>query len=188
MLLRGYLSNFIGVSLTRISATLLSRHDVGAGVSRPHLRPGLYLVDGRHVSKDLFYAIFWPEQDTWDDRGLSSVSRNRVTFIRSVIQDMTRHSRSNRIIRYLSKLCDQIYCLISDEHGSRLVWKQDLKSGMEEQHPDDEGDMESYDRLFAFKVAVTNEQEETGTINKGFTVKSSPFPITTLTLKVLPHW
>jgi len=80
----------------------------------------------------------------------------------------------NRVVRYLSKLCDQIYCLISGEHGSRLVWKQDFKSRMEEeQHSEDEDDMENYDRLFTFKVAVTNEQEETATLQQGFTVKSS---------------
>ena len=78
----------------------------------------------------------------------------------------------NRIARYLSKLCDQVYCLISDEHGRRLVWKQDFKSAVEEQqHSEDEDDMERFDRLFTFKVAVTNEQEETATIHKGFTVK-----------------
>ena len=43
----------------------------------------------------------------------------------------------------------------------------------EQQHSEDEDDMEGYDRLFTFKVAVTNEREETATIHKGFTVKSS---------------
>jgi hypothetical protein len=92
----------------------------------------------------------------------------------------------DRIIRYLSKLCDQIHCLVSDEHGRRLVWKQDLNSGVAEQHSDDEGDMESYDRLFAFKVAVTNEQEETATINNGFTVKSCPLSIIQTNLTCTP--
>ena len=40
------------------------------------------MLDGRHIEQDLFYVIFWPETETWDDNALSSVSRNRVTFMR----------------------------------------------------------------------------------------------------------
>ena len=73
--------------------------------------------------------------------------------------------------RYLTKLCDQVRCLISDEDGGRIVWKHELGSGPGEQDPDDEDAMDNFDRLFTFKVAVTNEQEETVTISEGFTVR-----------------
>ena len=60
--------------------------------------------------------------------------------------------------------------MISDEDGERIVWKHERGSEHGEQDSDDESDMEDFDRLFTFKVAVTNEQEETATINEGFTV------------------
>ncbi len=75
--------------------------------------------------------------------------------------------------RYLTKLCDQVRCLISDEDGERIVWKHELGSGPDEQDSDDDNATENFDRLFTFKVAVTNEQEETATIHEGF--KVGPF-------------
>ncbi len=75
--------------------------------------------------------------------------------------------------RYLTKLCDQVRCLISDEDGGRIVWKHELESGPGSQDSDDSDDsdtMDNFDRLFTFKVAVTSEQEETATISEGFTV------------------
>lgn len=53
------------------------------GDSRPTLSSGLYALaaggrDERH------YIIYWPEDSTWDDTATSSVSRNRVTFMRWV--------------------------------------------------------------------------------------------------------
>ncbi len=44
------------------------------------LRSGLYLL--RDAAQDLVYAIYWPEDSTWDDDAVSSVQRNRVTFMR----------------------------------------------------------------------------------------------------------
>lgn len=44
------------------------------------LRSGLYLL--RNVPLDLVYVIFWPQDTTWDDDAISSVTRNRVTFMR----------------------------------------------------------------------------------------------------------
>ena len=75
------------------------------------------------------------------------------------------------LYRYLTKLCDQVRCLISDEDGRRIIWKHELGSGPDEQGEDGEGAMESFDRLFTFKVAVTSEEEETATISEGFTVR-----------------
>jgi hypothetical protein len=70
-------------------------------------------------------------------------------------------------IRYLTKLCDQHVCLISDEDSANLVWKEDAN-----QVADDEAEesFESYDRVFAFSVQQTNEEEETATAKPGFTV------------------
>ena len=46
------------------------------------LRPGLYLLNLTHLQPGLVYVIFWPEGTTWDDNAITSVSRNRATFIR----------------------------------------------------------------------------------------------------------
>lgn len=148
---------------------LNQRRHASSGVSRPTLRPGLYLLDSRHVEQDVFYVIFWPEAETWDDNALSSVSRNRVTFIRYEYRNyLTNYAQI--FCRYLTKLCDQVRCLISDEDGGRIVWKHELGSAPGSDDSDDSEAMDNFDRLFTFKVAVTSEQEETATISEGFTV------------------
>ncbi len=32
--------------------------------------------------EDIMHVIYWPEDTTWDDNCVSSVSKNRVTFMR----------------------------------------------------------------------------------------------------------
>ena len=50
----------------------------------PHLRSGIYFVQPPsllHTDPQVF-VIYWPEEATWDDDAVSSVKRNRVTFMR----------------------------------------------------------------------------------------------------------
>lgn len=68
-------------------------------------------------------------------------------------------------LRYLTKLCDQVVSLISDEHANALEWgdeSEDIASEL-----DDE-----MDRMFAFQVSKTNEQEENVIVRQGFEVCS----------------
>ena len=70
--------------------------------------------------------------------------------------------------RYLTKLCDQLVCLLSAEHSQAIVW------GDEVDDPDDASvDVveDDSDRLFDFMVAKTNEQEENVTARLGFMVR-----------------
>lgn len=70
--------------------------------------------------------------------------------------------------RYLTKLCDQLVCLLSAEHSQAIVW------GDEVDDPDDaSADVveDDSDRLFDFMVAKTNEQEENVTARLGFMVR-----------------
>ncbi|KAG8823849.1 hypothetical protein FRC17_009237 [Serendipita sp. 399] len=135
---------------------LVQPRDEHSGISRPTLRPGIYAINASTiVEPDLFYIIFWPEDDTWVDGVVSAASRNRVTFM-----------------RYLTKLCDQIVCLISDEHSKNLEWRDDAAITL----PADDVEMEShdlYDRLFSFSVKQTTDQEETATVKEGFTLEHS---------------
>jgi hypothetical protein len=41
--------------------------------------------DATDVADERYYVIYWPEDTTWDDSAASSVCRNRVTFMRSVV-------------------------------------------------------------------------------------------------------
>lgn len=54
------------------------------GGHRPALSSGLYVVAAGTVNptREPYYVIYWPEDSTWDDSAPSSVSRNRVTFMR----------------------------------------------------------------------------------------------------------
>lgn len=69
--------------------------------------------------------------------------------------------------RYLTKLTDQIVCLISDEDERDVVWPEDVED-TETEHDDDDEDS---DRLFAFEVFKTNEQEENVVARTGFSVR-----------------
>jgi hypothetical protein len=70
--------------------------------------------------------------------------------------------------RYLTKLCDQLVCLLSAEHSQAIVWGDEV---------DDPGDtpldLENDDsnRLFDFTVAKKTEQEENVIARQGFTVQ-----------------
>ncbi|PVF98362.1 hypothetical protein CPB86DRAFT_825740 [Serendipita vermifera] len=130
---------------------LLSPRDEASAYSRPTLSPGLYLLDVRDVQPGLLYIIFWPQGSTWKDGTVSSVARNRVTFM-----------------RYLTKLCDQLVCLISDEDSANLVWKENNTQNLDDD--EDSETFESYDRLYAFSVQQTNEEEETAVPKEGFTI------------------
>ena len=62
-------------------------------------------------------------------------------------------------------MCDQVVALISSEHANTIVWsEEDEKTGSMNAENNES------DRLFAFEVAKTNEQEETVTFRPGFQV------------------
>ncbi|KIJ61761.1 hypothetical protein HYDPIDRAFT_115585 [Hydnomerulius pinastri MD-312] len=117
-------------------------------VTKPTLRSGLYIIrllDAPDAIEKMF-VTYWPEELTWDDDAPSSVRRNRVTFM-----------------RYLTKICDQVTALISEEHAKSIVWSE----------PDNddelaESDEDDTDRLFTFEVSKTNEQEEGVSVRPGF--------------------
>ncbi|CAE6457334.1 unnamed protein product [Rhizoctonia solani] len=78
--------------------------------SHSDLPSGLYLAlplnrEIKEPNIEHAYILYWPEDSTWDDKAISSVCRNRVTFM-----------------RYLSKLTDQMVALVSPEQSSAMVW------------------------------------------------------------------
>ncbi|KAF8270139.1 hypothetical protein EI94DRAFT_1572222, partial [Lactarius quietus] len=121
----------------------------------PILRSGLYIIRTFTSTKEeQTYVLYWPEDSTWDDSAVSTVQRNRVTFMS----------------RYITKLCDQLVCLLSAEHSQAIVW------GDEVDDSDDasvEAENDDSDRLYDFMVAKTNEQEENVIARQGFTMNSS---------------
>ncbi|KAG8833320.1 hypothetical protein FRC17_010895 [Serendipita sp. 399] len=129
---------------------LLRPRDEHSGISRPTLRPGLYIVSSAELEESLAYVVFWPEDATWQDGAISSVSRNRVTFM-----------------RYLTKLCEQVVCLVSDEHSEALVWKDEAPVETEDE------ETEAFDdRMFGFSVEQTNAEEENAVPSPGFSIRS----------------
>lgn len=70
--------------MTFCSAELLrSPQDDSNG---PKLRSGIYALRSlcSGSSDEELYIVYWPEDTTWDDSTVSSVRRNRITFMRSV--------------------------------------------------------------------------------------------------------
>ncbi|KAF8752322.1 hypothetical protein RHS01_07760 [Rhizoctonia solani] len=108
------------------------------------LRSGIYLsLPAEASNTNLAYILYWPEDTTWDDKAISSVRRNRITFM-----------------RYLSKLTDQMVALISPEQAGAMVWTP------HQQSTNDHGtqmDMFDESRMFSFEVEKSTEQEEGAT-------------------------
>ncbi|TDL23181.1 hypothetical protein BD410DRAFT_839090 [Rickenella mellea] len=140
----------IGAIDEEIEKLLLACRDVSSSVSKPDLRPGLYalLSPKRHGVDRNLYIIFWPEETTWNDDAISTVARNRVTFL-----------------RYLTQTTDQVIALVSDEHCKKLVWADEQDSIVSPLEEDDS------ERLFTFEVSKTNEQEEDVKFYPGFIIK-----------------
>ncbi|KAI0751603.1 hypothetical protein C8Q80DRAFT_1158351 [Daedaleopsis nitida] len=130
------------------ASLILRSSEITVDGTCPSLSSGLYIL--RHRSDPQMYAIYWPEDTTWDDDCSQSVRRNRITFI-----------------RYLTKIADQVVCLLSNEHAESIVWKRD-----EVANDDIDIDMEDDDdRMFLFEVAKTSEQEENVTARPGFEIR-----------------
>jgi hypothetical protein len=70
--------------------------------------------------------------------------------------------------RYLTKLCDQLVCLLSSAHSEAIVWGDGVDD-LEDASIDSDSDDDS-DRLYDYTVAKTNEQEEDVIARQGFTV------------------
>ncbi|KAF8483069.1 hypothetical protein JB92DRAFT_3033310 [Gautieria morchelliformis] len=118
----------------------------------PSLASGLYIFEApSEADADAakrFYVVYWPEDTTWDDDAMPSVTKNRVTFI-----------------RYLTKIADQILALVSSEHAREL----DLdKFAAYDNALEEEDEDYSHDRMFSFSVSKTNEQSEDVTARPGF--------------------
>ncbi|KIM24943.1 hypothetical protein M408DRAFT_224544 [Serendipita vermifera MAFF 305830] len=140
----------VGCADEEVQGLLLRRHIEPTGITSPALRPGLYLVKPENSPSGLVYIVFWPENDTWQDGAISSVARNRVTFM-----------------RYLTKLCDQLDCLISDEHSDLLVWKDETAQDL-----DDDDEYSSFgDRMIGYTVEQTKEEEENVLAEEGFVIR-----------------
>ncbi|KAJ7087696.1 hypothetical protein C8R43DRAFT_1244821 [Mycena crocata] len=118
----------------------------------PCLRSGLYLLrtSGLVPGTEQIYVLYWPEDTTWNDNAISSISRNRETFM-----------------RYLTKICDQVICLISSEHAQSIVWSDEAEDAVTSEATNKSR------RLYKFKVEKTNEQEETVTVRPGFELKTT---------------
>ncbi|TFY80218.1 hypothetical protein EWM64_g3794 [Hericium alpestre] len=135
-----------------IAEKLRRPEDGSSGVLGPALRSGLYAVKPREPAapEKQVYVIYWPEVTTWDDDAVSSVQRNRVTFL-----------------RYLTKVADQVVALVSSDCAKSIVWDEggDLQDVIDTSNADT-------DRLFTFEVEKTQEQEENMKIRPGFKVSS----------------
>ncbi|KAJ7583113.1 hypothetical protein C8J56DRAFT_202132 [Mycena floridula] len=142
------------ISLSALDeATALALKTSKDEASGPKLRSGLYLVRATNLppgeDPEQIYAVYWPEDTTWNDDAIDSVRRNRVTFM-----------------RYLTKITDQIVCFMSPAQSATIVWKEDLDETPMDLDVDDSG------RLFTFEVSKTNEQEESVTLRNGFAIPS----------------
>ncbi|KAF5381812.1 hypothetical protein D9757_008326 [Collybiopsis confluens] len=164
-----------------LAQLLLKATDDSSG---PKLRPGLYFVRVSPAPDGVerIIVLFWPEDTTWDDGAISSVRRNRITFMRHVgllFRRLNELSNPPVFPRYLSKIADQTMCLVSEAHTKAIVWNDTAVDESEKdaimEEPDDDND-----RLFIFEVNKTNEQEESVKTRPGIRMTTSvldPVPL-----------
>ncbi|KAF8483073.1 hypothetical protein JB92DRAFT_3033330 [Gautieria morchelliformis] len=139
----------------------------------PSLASGLYIFEApSEADADAakrFYVVYWPEDTTWDDDAMPSVTKNRVTFI-----------------RYLTKIADQILALVSSEHAREL----DLdKFAAHDKASEEQEEDHSHDRMFSFSVAKTNEQSEDVTARPGFELSHQQLGMTERQSQCpIEHW
>jgi hypothetical protein len=81
------------------------------------------------------------------------------------------------MLSYLSKLCDQLVCLIASEHSKAIIWSENTDGTDKEDDDDNDSDGASTDsekgdssRVYHFKVAKTKDQEEKVVVREGFMV------------------
>jgi len=75
-------SNFFENSARKL-LTSQTGHTVGGTEATLTLRSGLYVVRSFvSTAEEQAYVLYWPEDTTWDDQAVSTVQRNRVTFMR----------------------------------------------------------------------------------------------------------
>ncbi|KAH9959519.1 hypothetical protein BJV74DRAFT_984284 [Russula compacta] len=133
---------------------LMPQNSHSPGATRgeePTLKSGLYVVRLLvSTGEEQAYVLYSPEDTTWNQYASSTVQRNRIMFM-----------------RYLTKLCDQIVCLLSSEHSQAIVWGDEDGDGVST-NPDNEDPGWLYD----FVVAKTNDQEENVVATPGFTMNS----------------
>lgn len=117
---------------------LVPERDYTSKGAEPILRSGLYIIrTSTAATEEQTYVVYWPEDTSWDDNAVSMVQRNRLTFM-----------------RYLTKLCDQLVCLLSSKHSQAIAW-----GNSEAENPNDISvDLDVFDsgRLFDFAVAKEN--------------------------------
>ncbi|KAF5381827.1 hypothetical protein D9757_008331 [Collybiopsis confluens] len=164
-----------------LAQLLLKATDDSSG---PKLRPGLYFVRVSPAPDGVerIIVLFWPEDTTWDDGAISSVRRNRITFMRHVgllFRCLNELTNPPVFPRYLSKIADQTMCLVSEAHTKAIVWNDTAVDESEKdaimEEPDDDND-----RLFIFEVNKTNEQEESVKTRPGIRMTTSvldPVPL-----------
>ncbi|KAI0250862.1 hypothetical protein BJV78DRAFT_1127282, partial [Lactifluus subvellereus] len=129
---------------------LFPQNETTARGAVPILRSGLYAVRSfLSTTEEQAYVLYWPEDTTWNDQAVISAQRNRVTFM-----------------RYLTKLCDQLVCLLSAEHSQAIVWDD------EDKDDDDVSTHEESDNADQLHYFEVNDQEENVAARPGFTMNS----------------
>jgi hypothetical protein len=122
---------------------------------------------------------------------LSSVTESHSCGTVKLSQPSSTPNRLD-ICRYLSKLCDQLICLLSSEHSRAISWG-DENDGAEREGNGDDSDGASTDsekgdfnRFYHFEVAKTKDQEENVVVREGFKVRLQYNRVTQLIQVPLP--
>jgi len=77
------ISNRANLFEKRAKKLLTPQNGFNSRDAEPILRSGLYVVRSFvSTAEERAYVLYWPEDTTWNDQAVSTVQRNRVTFMR----------------------------------------------------------------------------------------------------------
>ena len=77
------ISNLANLCDKRARKLLTPQNVSNSRGAEPILSSGLYVVRSFvSTAEERVYVLYWPEDTTWNDQAVSTVQRNRVTFMR----------------------------------------------------------------------------------------------------------
>lgn len=104
------------------------------------------------------------------ERSCSFGSSSKPCDLHAVSSTFSGLCHFHTAYRYLTKISDQILCLMSDAQNQAFIWDHEEDNACHNGSTLDQIDKEDGDRMYTFEITQINEQEENVVSRQGFRV------------------